>query len=74
MDILINGNAVDALSCIVHVDKAVQSGRTLCAKLKDVIPRYSTATHKCVVLISILIPIESNADFLTKQQPQYFSF
>lgn len=51
MDILINGNAVDALSCIVHVDKAVQSGRTLCAKLKDVIPRYSTATHKCVVVI-----------------------
>ena len=51
MDILINGNAVDALSCIVHVDKAVQSGRTLCAKLKDVIPRYSTATHKCVVVV-----------------------
>lgn len=51
MDILINGNAVDALSCIVHVDKAVQSGRTLCAKLKDVIPRYSTATHKCVFMI-----------------------
>ena len=51
MDILINGNAVDALSCIVHVDKAVQSGRTLCAKLKDVIPRYSIATHKCVVVI-----------------------
>ena len=51
MDILINGNAVDALSCIVHVDKAVQSGRTLCAKLKDVIPRYSTATQKCVVVI-----------------------
>ena len=51
MDILINGNAVDALSCIVHVDKAVQSGRTLCAKLKDVIPRYSAATHECVVVI-----------------------
>ena len=51
MDILINGNAVDALSCIVHVDKAVQSGRTLCAKLKDVIPRYSTAAHKCAVVI-----------------------
>ena len=51
MDVLINGNAVDALSCIVHVDKAVQSGRTLCAKLKDVIPRYSTAAHKCFVVI-----------------------
>lgn len=39
MDILINGTVVDALSCIVHADKAVQSGRSLCAKLKDVIPR-----------------------------------
>jgi len=39
MDILINGTAVDALSCIVHADKALQSGRTMCAKLKDVIPR-----------------------------------
>lgn len=39
MDILINGTAVDALSCIVHADKALQSGRAMCAKLKDVIPR-----------------------------------
>lgn len=39
MDILINGHAVDALSCIVHKDKALQSGRSICAKLKDVIPR-----------------------------------
>lgn len=39
MDILINGYAVDALSCIVHGDKALQSGRSMCAKLKDVIPR-----------------------------------
>lgn len=42
MDILINGSAVDALSCIVHTDKALQSGRAMCAKLKDVIPRYVT--------------------------------
>ncbi|XP_015771734.1 PREDICTED: translation factor GUF1 homolog, mitochondrial-like, partial [Acropora digitifera] len=39
MDILINGTVVDALSCIVHTDKAVQSGRSLCAKLKNVIPK-----------------------------------
>ncbi|KAK2568050.1 Translation factor GUF1-like protein [Acropora cervicornis] len=39
MDVLINGTVVDALSCIVHTDKAVQSGRSLCAKLKNVIPK-----------------------------------
>ncbi|XP_068719487.1 translation factor GUF1 homolog, mitochondrial-like isoform X2 [Montipora capricornis] len=39
MDILINGTAIDALSCIVHADKAVESGRSLCTKLKEVIPR-----------------------------------
>ena len=39
MDILVNKEAVDALSFIVHADGAYERGRKMCAKLKDEIPR-----------------------------------
>ncbi len=39
MNILLNGNPVDALSVIVHKEKAYAQGRQLCEKLKTVIPR-----------------------------------
>jgi GTP-binding protein LepA len=39
LDILINGDPVDALSVIVHRDRAYHRGREICARLKQVIPK-----------------------------------
>ncbi len=43
MDIMLNGEVVDAFSCIIHKDKAVYRGRQMCEALKDVIPPHMFA-------------------------------
>ena len=39
VDILLNGQTVDALSALIHIDNSVNIGRKMCAKLRELIPR-----------------------------------
>ena len=39
LDILLNGEPVDALSTLTHIDNSVDFGRRMCEKLKDLLPR-----------------------------------
>ena len=39
VDILLNGNSVDALSSLIHADNAYTIGKKMCEKLKELIPR-----------------------------------
>jgi GTP-binding protein LepA len=39
MDILLNGDQVDALSALIHRDNAHNIGKKICVKLRQLIPR-----------------------------------
>ena len=39
VDILLNGQTVDALSALIHIDNSVTIGRKMCSKLRQLIPR-----------------------------------
>ena len=41
LDVLLNGNSIDALATIVHKEKAYEVGRSLVTKLKEVVHRYA---------------------------------
>ena len=45
MQILVNDEPVDALSMMVHRDRADMRGRAMCEKLKDLIPRHMFKIH-----------------------------
>ena len=55
LDILINGDMVDALTCIVHRENAYSWGLKLCQKLKELIPRqmFAVAIQAAVGTVTV---------------------
>lgn len=59
MDLLVNGEAIDAFSLIVHREKAVMRGRELCQKLKEILPRQMFAIAIQAAIGSTIIARET---------------
>ena len=53
MEILLNGKAVDALCCIVHDTKIKATGKAVCHKLKDIIPRCVPTVFMLIMLLCL---------------------
>ena len=62
LDILLNGEPVDALSTLTHVDNAVYFGRRMCEKLKELLPR-----QQCDIAIQAAIGAKIVARETVKQ-------
>ncbi|GAB6281848.1 MAG: translation elongation factor 4 [Ignavibacterium sp.] len=66
LDILLNGDSVDALSMIVHRNKSFDWGRKVCEKLKDLIPRQlfeinvQAAIGSKIISKSVIKPLRKN--------------
>ena len=63
LDILINGDAVDAFSCIVHRENASRTGRSLALKLKRSIPRQMFEVVIQAAIGNKIVAKERNAPF-----------
>ena len=63
VEIMINGDSVDALSLIVHRDRSQQRGRSLCERLKNLIPRQQFKVAIQAVIGGKIIARETVASF-----------
>ena len=54
VDILLNGNQVDALSALIHADNAYTIGKKMCEKLRELIPRNNSISHSTAIGAKII--------------------